>query len=43
MEEFLRAVIDVCLYIVCILLIPVIVLLATPVILLWPATKGSGG
>lgn len=43
MEELLRVIFVAFIYLVYILLIPVIMIVATPFVLLWPAKKGPGG
>jgi hypothetical protein len=43
MEEVLKTVFLALLFVLYVLLIPVIMLVATPVILLWPANRGPGG
>lgn len=43
MEELLRTIVVILLYVLYIVLIPVITLVATPFVVLWPAKKGLAG
>jgi hypothetical protein len=43
MEEFLQSLLHAILFAIWILLIPVVMLLATPFVLLWPAKKAPDG
>lgn len=43
MDDFLDTIMVVFLYIIFILCIPVVMIVATPFVLIWPGRKGAGG